>query len=171
MSKVDLFVHTSLPKIGHFTCILGGCPVSYVSFMKSISLKNICILLQGINLFQNCSWIHIFFSKSHIVKVMFSPCAPRKNLSRPIFQLSTIAIIEKSYHGGAQSTVVCYHIISILVSIRNMGNNCTSDLVKRRRVSENGENTKSYRGGRLQLRSEELSTRKICRAVIKRVGQ
>ena len=29
MSKVDLFVHTSLPKIGHFTCILGGCPVSY----------------------------------------------------------------------------------------------------------------------------------------------
>ena len=30
MSKVDLFVHTSLPKIGHFTCILGWCPVSYV---------------------------------------------------------------------------------------------------------------------------------------------
>ena len=61
--------------------------------------------------------------------------------------------------------------MSILVSTRNMGGNCTSDSVKCRRVSENGENTKSYRGGRLQLRSEELSTRKICRAVIKRVGQ
>ena len=61
--------------------------------------------------------------------------------------------------------------ISILVSIRNMGNNCTSDLVKRRRVSENGENTESYRGGRLQLRSEQLHTWKICKSVIKRVGQ
>ena len=61
--------------------------------------------------------------------------------------------------------------ISILVSTRNIGSNCTSDSVKGRRASEDGENTKSYRGGRLQLRSEELSTRKICRAAIKRVGQ
>ena len=30
MSKVDLFVHTSLYKIGHFTCNLGWCPVSYI---------------------------------------------------------------------------------------------------------------------------------------------
>ena len=48
-----------------------------------------------------------------------------------------------------------------------MGNKCTSDLVKPRRVSENGENTKSYRGGRLQLRSEQLHTWRICTAVIK----
>ena len=63
--------------------------------------------------------------------------------------------------------MLSYHI-STLVSTRNMGSNCTSDLVKRRRVSEDGENTKSYRGGRLQLRSEQLHTCRICTAVIER---
>ena len=48
--------------------------------------------------------------------------------------------------------------ISILVSIRNIGSNCTSNLVKRRRVSKDGENTKSHRRGRLQLHSEESFT-------------
>ena len=61
--------------------------------------------------------------------------------------------------------------ISILVSTRNMGNNCTSDSVQGRCVSEDGENTKSYRGTRLQLHSEEFYTQKICKAVIKRVGK
>ena len=58
--------------------------------------------------------------------------------------------------------------ISILVSTRNMGNNCTSDSVQGRCVSEDGENTKSYYGGRLQLHSEQLHARNICTAVIKR---
>ena len=62
--------------------------------------------------------------------------------------------------------MLSYHI-SILVSTRNMGSNCTSNSVKGRRVSEDGENTKSYRGGRLQLRSEQLHTWRICTAVIK----
>ena len=128
------------------------------------------MLVQGINLFENCSWIN--FSSVNPSKSCSFPMHHEKNLSRPIFQLSTFTIIKKSYDGGDRKyTSALSYQISILVSIRNMGNNCTSDLVKRRRVSENGENTKSYRGGRLQLRSEELSTRKICRAVIKRVGQ
>ena len=58
--------------------------------------------------------------------------------------------------------------ISILVSTRNMGINCTSDLIKGRRVSKDGENTKSHRRGRLLLHSEELFTCKICKAVIER---
>ena len=130
------------------------------------------MLLQGINLFENCSWIYFSWVNPILSKLCLLPVHHEKNLSRPIFQLSTFTIIKKilRWWGTKYSNALSYQI-SILVSIRNMGNNCTSDLVKRRRVSENGENTKSYRGGRLQLRSEELSTRKICKSVIKRVGQ
>ena len=44
MSKVDLFVHTSLPKIGHFTCILGWCPVSYIVLFNKCINENIAVL-------------------------------------------------------------------------------------------------------------------------------
>ena len=76
--------------------------------MKTISLKKICMLLQGINLFENCSWIH--FSSVNPSKSCSLPVHHEKNLSRPIFQLSTFTIIKKSYDGGAQSTQVRYHI-------------------------------------------------------------
>ena len=52
MSKVDLFVHTSLPKIGHFTCILGGCPVSYTVLFNKCINENIVVLNNDIMSFK-----------------------------------------------------------------------------------------------------------------------
>ena len=63
--------------------------------------------------------------------------------------------------------MLSYHI-SILVSTRNIGSNRTSDSVKRRCVSKDGENTKGHRRRRLQLHIEEFFTCKICKAVIER---